>query len=133
MRKRYRYIPVTEIMPSDYICKYSLISSKYLRMMSERFPIMLRIELTDNIKMAIYNAGAHLAIDDKRRIMDFNYDVIVLIDGRWVVKNELKPSKPNVLIAANEVEVLHNQLKLHRTIYGYLTRSYYEKYIRSKK
>lgn len=133
MGKRYRYIPVTEIMPSDYICKHNLLSSKYLRMMSERFPIMLRIELTDNIKMAIYNAGAHLVADDKRRIMDFNYDVIVLIDGRWVVTNELKPSKPNALIAANEVEVLHNQLNLHRTTYGYLTRLYYDKYIRSKK
>lgn len=127
MGKRYRYIAASAIMPRDRICKFRLFSAKYLNVVGKNNHILVRVELPDNVKMLKDLFGTYTQTNDIRRIMDFNYDVIVRINRKWVVKNELKPDKPNQTIASNRRYILNQRDGLMETNFGYVSHTYFEK------
>lgn len=121
MRKRYRYIAGGGITPDDKISVFRLISGNrkgMLRDLATRSPLFIRVQIPDDMKLKKSSADTYSTTNDNRTLQELNYDIVVLINGKFIVRNDLKKEIKNNVI--NSVRIYLNQVeKLIQTDEGY--------------
>ena len=134
MRKRYRYSKSSGITPFNTINELFLIcgSSKgKLRLLCERCPVLVRIEIPDDMVLIHDNSYGVDYTEDRRTLEELNYDIVVLINNKFVVRNDLKSRLRNNVIRSAENVLVHEDHMI-RTGNGLVTKEHYEKYNRMR-
>ena len=125
MRKRYRYIGNGNVTAKDKICDYRLIGGNLLNgLISADF---VRVHIPNDLVLEKWRCDSYSTTDDQRTIEELGYDIIVKINGKWKIMNELKAVEPHKIR-----EVLHYKYGLNITKeHGYLNSEQYVEYLRN--
>lgn len=121
---RFRYIRCGHVNYDGPISEYRLIGGNNLGDSAS----CIRIKLPNLFHMTKYACDSYSTTDDKRSLNEIGYDILVKINGRWVVRNDLKGIQPN--------KIYHAMIKEGRgytvTGLGYLTANQYTEYNRRR-
>ena len=87
-RTKYRYIGNGHCKSTDPISNYRLLGACKLHTLSSSSYI--RVKIPDDLELIKWECDEYSLTEDSRTISELGYDVIVKINGKWKVKNELK-------------------------------------------
>ena len=85
--KKYRYISCGIAKSTDKISDFRLIGG------SQLFPeegVVLRVVIPDDLKLSKYSCDSYSTTEDPRTLEELGCDVMIRINGRWIIKNNLK-------------------------------------------
>ena len=85
--KKYRYISCGIAKSTDKISDFRLIGGNQL------FPeerVVLRVVIPDDLKLSKYSCDSYSTTEDSRTLEELGCDVMIRINGRWIIKNNLK-------------------------------------------
>ena len=85
--KKYRYISCGIAKSTDKISDFRLISG------SQLFPqerVVLRVIIPDDLKLSKYSCDSYSTTEDSRTLEELGCDIMVKVNGKWIVKNNLK-------------------------------------------
>ena len=85
--KKYRYISCGIAKSTDKISDFRLIGGNQL------FPeerVVLRVVIPDDLKLSKYSCDSYSTTEDPRTLEELGCDVMIRINGRWIIKNNLK-------------------------------------------
>ena len=85
--KKYRYIGCGIAKSTDKISDFRLIGG------SQLFPenrVVLRVVIPDDLKLSKYSCDNYSTTEDPRTLEELGCDVMIRINGRWIIKNNLK-------------------------------------------
>lgn len=116
---RYRYITSGIVDTNGPISNYRLIASNNLGNSHSA----IRVRIPTDLKLIKYSCDPYSTTEDKRTINQLGYDIIIKLNGKWVVKNDLKGNQQHTFH-----EILRQQ-SLYVTLEGYMTLDKYEKYL----
>lgn len=89
--RRFRYILCGLVDFDGPISDYRLIGGNNLGDAAS----CIRFKLPELFHMEKYSCDSYSTTDDKRTLNQIGYDVLVKINGRWVVRNDLKGTQPH--------------------------------------
>ena len=118
---RYRYILCGVVNDYDKISDFRLIANNNLGSSSSA----IRVIIPTDMKLTKYSCDSYSTTDDKRTLSTLGYDIIIKVDGKWIVRNDLKDIQPHKF---------HERLReegLYPTREGYLTINKYKQYMHS--
>ena len=125
MRKKYRYIGNGMVTGKDRICDYRLIGGNLLSSLISAY--FIRVHIPDDMVLEKWRCDSYSTTRDQRTIEELGYDVVVKINGKWKIMNELKDVEPHKIR-----EVLHYKYNLNITKeHGYLNPEQYVEYLRN--
>lgn len=84
--KKYRYIGCGIAKSTDRISDFRLIGGSQL--LEER--VVLRVIIPDDLKLSKYSCDNYSTTEDTRTLEELGCDVMVWINGRWIIRNDLK-------------------------------------------
>lgn len=85
--KKYRYISCGIAKSTDKISDFRLIGG------SQLFPeerVVLRVIIPDDLKLSKYSCDSYSTTEDPRTLEELGCDVMIRVNGKWIVKNNLK-------------------------------------------
>lgn len=85
--KKYRYISCGIAKPTDKISDFRLIGR------SQLFPeerVVIRVIIPDDLKLSKYSCDNYSTTEDSRTLEELGCDIMVKVNGKWIVKNNLK-------------------------------------------
>lgn len=85
--KKYRYISCGIAKSADKISDFRLIGGSQL-LPEER--VVLRVMVPDDLKLSKYSCDNYSTTEDVRTLEELGCDVMIRINGKWIVKNNLK-------------------------------------------
>ena len=94
MRKRYRYIGNGCVTGNDKICDYRLIGGNQLSSLSSSD--FIRVTIPDDLVLEKRSCDPYSTTEDERTIEELGYDVLVKINGKFKIMNELKGIEPHM-------------------------------------
>lgn len=84
--KKYRYICCGIAKSTDRISDFRLIGGSQL--LEER--VVLRVIIPDDLKLLKYSCDNYSTTEDTRTLEELGCDVMVWINRKWVIRNDLK-------------------------------------------
>ncbi len=99
--KKYRYISCGIAKSTDKISDFRLIGG------SQLFPeerVVLRVVIPDDLKLSKYSCDNYSTTEDPRTLEELGCDVMIRINGRWIIKNDLKPLSINEIYDLKEIK-----------------------------
>lgn len=120
---RFRYIRAGIVNFDGPISNYRLISGNNLGDAAS----CIRFKLPNLFHMDKLPCDPYSTTDDTRSLNEIGYDILVKCNGRWVVRNDLKPIQPHKIYHAMMKEGKAPVKKL-----GYLTDDQYKAYCQSR-
>ena len=122
--KRFRYILCGVIDFDGPINHYRLIGGNNLGDAAS----CVRVKLPNLFHLNKYSCDPYATTNDVRSLNELGYDIMVKINGRWVVRNDLKPIQPH--------KIYHAMMQENRGYavpkLGYLTPEQYKAYNRKR-
>ena len=85
--KKYRYISCGIAKSTDKISDFRLIGGSQL-LPEER--VVLRVIIPDDLKFSKYSCDNYSTTEDSRTLEELGCDIMVKVNGKWIVKNNLK-------------------------------------------
>lgn len=85
--KKYRYISCGIAKSTEKISDFRLIGG------SQLFPeerVVLRVIIPDDLKLSKYSCDNYSTTEDPRTLEELGCDVMVRVNGKWIIKNNLK-------------------------------------------
>lgn len=85
--KKYRYISCGIAKSTDKISDFRLIGR------SQLFPeerVVIRVIIPDDLKLSKYSCDNYSTTEDSRTLEELGCDIMVKVNGKWIVKNNLK-------------------------------------------
>ena len=99
--KKYRYIGCGIAKSTDKISDFRLIGGNQL------FPeerVVLRVAIPDDLKLSKYSCDNYSTTEDPRTLEELGCDVMIRINGRWIIKNDLKHLSINEIYDLKEIK-----------------------------
>lgn len=121
--RRFRYILCGLVNYDGPISDYRLIGANNLNDAAS----CIRFKLPNNFHLTKYSCDSYSTTDDKRTLNEIGYDVLVKINGRWVVRNDLKGIQPHTIYKAMMKEGLSPVKKM-----GYMNHAQYKAYYQNR-
>ena len=88
----YRYIVAHDVRPHDPVSKHRLLSSAMLGY-ARPMAIAIRVPVDDMNLTMRQGCRGYYETNDPRTLEELNYDIMVRINWRWRVRNDLKPQR----------------------------------------
>lgn len=124
MRQKYRYILNGLVSPKSRICDYRLIAGNQLGEGDGRNSAAIRVCIPDDMKLEKWSCDDYSTTEDERTIEELGYDVVVRINGQFIVRNDLKKYEYHKLST-----ILQQNEGLYLTTEGYLDKEHYRDYM----
>lgn len=125
MSKKYRYITNGSVTRESRICDFRLIGGNQLKSGDGRSSTAVRVQMPNNLKLEKWSCDNYSTTEDERTIDELGYDIVVRINGKLVVRNDLKEYDFGELSS-----ILTQKESLYFTKEGYLDKPHYTDYLR---
>lgn len=89
--KRYRYILSGVVEAEEPLSNFRLVAGNKLMGQLDA----IRVTLPDNITLDKCPCDSYSTTEDKRTIGSLDYDVLIRIDDKWKIRNDLKQYQPH--------------------------------------
>ena len=126
-RPIYRYITCGIVNPDDPINIYRLIAGNKIADSGD----CIRVRIPDDMKLTKWSCDSYSGTTDTRTLNELGYDVLVKINGKWIVRNDLKGIQPHAIYEVMDKEGLHPFEDLGYATsergYAYLQQKYFPK------
>lgn len=120
MRKRYRYISCGAATHTDKISKFRLIGGNQL---IHKISV-IRVEIPNDLKLTKYSCDNYSTTDDARTLDELGCDIMVRINGKFAIRNDLKR------VQLGDIgEELRNEKLYIITPEGYMDMNHYREYL----
>lgn len=116
---RYRYILCGVVNDYDKISDFRLIANNNLGSSSSA----IRVIIPSDMRLEKLSCDSYSTTDDKRTLLELGYDIVIKVDGKWIVRNDLKDTQPH-----NFHERLRKE-EIYPTRDGYMTKDKYKQYM----
>lgn len=99
--KKYRYIGCGIAKSTNKISDFRLIGGNQL---SPEERVVLRVVIPDDLKLSKYSCDNYSTTEDPRTLEELGCDVMIRVNGRWIIKNNLKYLSINEICDLKEIK-----------------------------
>lgn len=99
--KKYRYISCGIAKSTDKISGFRLIGGSQL-LPEER--VVLRVIIPNDLKLSKYSCDNYSTTEDVRTLEELGCDVMIRVNGKWIIKNDLKHLAINEIYDLKEIK-----------------------------
>lgn len=89
--KKYRYILSGLVSFDNPISYYRLIANNNMGDIHNA----IRVSIPDDMILTKYSCDSYSTTDDQRLLKDLETDVVIKINGKWIIDNQLKKYQPH--------------------------------------
>ncbi len=127
-RKRYRYIlPDVDFNYDRPISQFDLLAKNVFSRFNE-LACCVRICIPDDLVLEKRTYDYYSRTDDPRTLNELGCDVMVKIDGKWVIRNDLKDARLDNLSTV----LLRKERLLYTNGLGYVTKGRFQEHHKRK-
>ena len=118
---RYRYILSGIVNTDESLSSYRLAGSNNICYSHSA----LRVNIPSDLKLDKLSCDSYSTTTDNRTIKELGYDVIIKINGKWVVRNDLKVVQTHEFNS----KLIEEGMYTTNNKDGYMTKNRYNRYI----